>query len=445
MSSPITKTVAVDPDDAAKSAGRVSSESTSASSERTASSNPEKQLLSLFRGHQRTAKPVEETVHAFWDTQPVPKMTDTLPDAPVGPIDSSKTVDDVRPEPYPLPAPFRWVTCDIMDNKELEEIYILLNENYVEDEDNMFRFDYSKEFLRWALTVPGYNPDWHIGVRTDKGKLVAFITGIPATIAVYGTPVSMVEINFLCVHKKLRSKRLAPVLIKEVTRRVNRAGFWQAVYTAGINLTKPVSECVYYHRALNLKKLVEVNFTALRPRATMSIAQRLYRLPDKLEISNMRVMEKKDVPEVFNLLSKELADNTALYPIFTKEDIEHILLPRENVVVSYVRELDGKVTDFFSFYILPSSVIGHAKHKTLQAAYSYYYVAQTVSTTDLTNAALIVAREAGMDVFNALDLHNNREFIKDLKFGRGDGSLRYYLYNYLCPAMPSSKVGLVML
>jgi hypothetical protein len=31
----------------------------------------------------------------------------------------------------------------------------------------------------------------------------------------------MVEINFLCVHKRLRSKRLAPVLIKEITRRVN--------------------------------------------------------------------------------------------------------------------------------------------------------------------------------------------------------------------------------
>jgi hypothetical protein len=33
--------------------------------------------------------------------------------------------------------------------------------------------------------------------------------------------IKAVEINFLCVHKKLRSKRLAPVLIKEVTRRVN--------------------------------------------------------------------------------------------------------------------------------------------------------------------------------------------------------------------------------
>ena len=32
---------------------------------------------------------------------------------------------------------------------QLDELYTLLNENYVEDDDNMFRFDYSREFLRW--------------------------------------------------------------------------------------------------------------------------------------------------------------------------------------------------------------------------------------------------------------------------------------------------------
>ena len=53
----------------------------------------------------------------------------------------------------------------------------------------------------------------------------------------------MVEINFLCVHKKLRSKRVAPVLIKEITRRVNREGIFQAVYTAGVLLPKPISVC----------------------------------------------------------------------------------------------------------------------------------------------------------------------------------------------------------
>lgn len=50
----------------------------------------------------------------------------------------------------------------------------------------------------------------------------------------------MTEINFLCVHKKLRSNRLAPVLIKEITRRVNIRNMWQAVYTAGIVIPTPV-------------------------------------------------------------------------------------------------------------------------------------------------------------------------------------------------------------
>jgi glycylpeptide N-tetradecanoyltransferase len=53
----------------------------------------------------------------------------------------------------------------------------------------------------------------------------------------------MVEINFLCAHKKLRSKRLAPVLIKEITRRVNLTGIFQAAYTAGVALPTPIGKC----------------------------------------------------------------------------------------------------------------------------------------------------------------------------------------------------------
>ena len=45
--------------------------------------------------------------------------------------------------------------CGVSISFQLKELYILLNENYVEDDDNMFRFDYSPEFLRWALQPPG--------------------------------------------------------------------------------------------------------------------------------------------------------------------------------------------------------------------------------------------------------------------------------------------------
>ena len=43
---------------------------------------------------------------------------------------------------------------------------------------------------------------------------MAFITGVPARLRVRQAALATVEINFLCVHKKLRQKRLAPVLIK---------------------------------------------------------------------------------------------------------------------------------------------------------------------------------------------------------------------------------------
>ena len=66
----------------------------------------------------------------------------------------------------------------------------------------------------------------------------------------------VVEINFLCVHKKLREKRVAPVLIREITRRVNLKGIFQAVYTAGVVLPKPVATCRYVYILFQSELLV---------------------------------------------------------------------------------------------------------------------------------------------------------------------------------------------
>ena len=59
-------------------------------------------------------------------------------------------------------------------------MYNLLKENYVEDSESTFRFEYSIEFLRWALLVPEYVKEWHVGVRSSSNKkLLGFISGIP--------------------------------------------------------------------------------------------------------------------------------------------------------------------------------------------------------------------------------------------------------------------------
>ena len=53
--------------------------------------------------------------------------------------------------------------------------------------------------------------------------------------------------------------------------------------------------------------------------------------------------------------------------------------------------------------------------------------------------------QRGFDVFNALDLMENKEFLEKLKFGIGDGNLQYYLYNWKCPFMEPEKVSNIAL
>lgn len=386
----------------------------------------------------------KKKLYEFWDSQPVPKLNEVIGPDTNESVEGDKT--DIRKEPYTLPNGFVWDTLDLNNEKELTELYVLLNENYVEDDDNMFRFDYSSQFLMWALQPPGWKATWHCGVRVaGNKKLVGFISAVPAHLKVYKKDVNMVEINFLCVHKKLRSKRVAPVLIREITRRVNMEGIFQACYTAGIVLPKPVGTCRYWHRSLNPRKLIEVRFSHLRKNMTMQRTMKFYKLPEQTACSSIRPMCQADVPSGHRLLVEHLRTYD-LSPIFSQEEFSHWFMPQNGVISSYVitDEVTGDVTDFVSYYTLPSTVVDHPKYKSLKAAYLFYMVATKADLTSLMNDALILARNDDFDVFNALNLMQNQKFLEELKFGIGDGNLNYYLYNWKCPSLEPSQIGLVL-
>ena len=132
----------------------------------------------------------------------------------MGPLEEDK--EEVRDDPYSLPSNFMWDEICLDDEEQVNisytttlsliilpslslslppslppflpqmaELYQLLYENYVEDDDNMFRFNYSKEFLLWALRPPGWKPLWYTGVRVASSrKLVGFISAVPALMRI---------------------------------------------------------------------------------------------------------------------------------------------------------------------------------------------------------------------------------------------------------------------
>lgn len=385
--------------------------------------------------------------YKFWKTQPVPAIDETIEQE--GPIHGQKTPDDIPNEPYQLIPEFEWCTMDLDVTSQLDEVYQLLYENYVEDQDETFRFKYSHEFFRWALQPPGWRKEWHIGVRVKAtGKLVAFISGIASNLKLIKsqTDLKSVDINFLCVHKKLRKKRLTPVLVKEVTRRVNKADIWHALYTGGAILPKPVSTCRYAHRPINWDKLYEVGFSHLPANQTKAKMIAHYALPPTITTKGFRPMEQKDIDQVYELFVS-FHNRFELVQTYDKEELNHWLLAnndngeQSNVVKSYVVEDEkGHVTDFMSYFLLPFTVLNNKDHDELGIAYLFYYGSESGLGDDeegyktrlkgLMQDLLVTAKKYNVDVFNCLTTQDNPYFIKDCKFGLGDGLLNYYLFNY---------------
>lgn len=124
------------------------------------------------RLEKAAAKENTEKDFKFWNTQPVLGINDTF-EGECGPIEKCVDVSTVKQEPYNMPKGFEWCSLDMTDPAIILEVYNLLSENYVEDDGCLFRFDYSVDFLQWALTPPGFLKDWHVGVRNSATGTVS--------------------------------------------------------------------------------------------------------------------------------------------------------------------------------------------------------------------------------------------------------------------------------
>lgn len=257
----------------------------------------------------------------------------------------------------------------------------------------------------------------------------------------------------------------------------------------------------YYHRALNTKKLVETGFSGVPRNTTLARLILKNRVGDKTSIPGLREVQHKDLRQVGELLKAYLA-RFDMAPVMDDEEVDHMFWSGRGsgqtdpqtgrrdgqVTWTYVVEVrrgrdrstlyvwgkygclrlivllscsqnkdpeSGRITDFFSLYVLPSTAIQMEPQQTINAAYLSYYATNQcpacrlllphgdsqgtsqVITWDrespedrkalkarlnlLIGDALVIANQAKFDVCNALTLQDNNLFLEDQKFGAGDG------------------------
>ena len=200
-------------------------------------------------------------------------------------------------------------------------------------------------------------------------------------------------------------KRLAPVLIREVTRRIALQGVYQAaVYTAATPLPGMVSSTRYLNRPLRPDRLPLLARHGYLPRGIPS-NPRFYQLPRRPN-PGFRPMAEEDVPGALEALRAHLA-SPALAPELAEADLRHW----HRGIHCFVRESVGRITGFASFLSLEGP-------DGLRIALEFY------GTGCCDEDVLTAARDTGHDVYTCLERGRPRP-----RFGPG-GPLHYYLYNY---------------
>ena len=325
-------------------------------------------------------------MHQFWDKQ---SWATGL---------SSKRVNKTKQQK--LPDNFEWST------HSLETICKFLEENYVSDED--FKMRYTLETLKWSIEVPGCQ---NICIDDKNTKeLIGLICLSPLTLKLNDKEVRAVQVNFLCVHRDYRSKKLVEYLITEAKRVSESKNRNQSIATIHNSVPGSILKSSYWHRLINVDKVIKIGFHKTNRPNT--------KIFDVRGRSFFRKMTPRDIPKVTQIL-KEHFKNFKIAPVVNDSWVRHWLVPRDGVVYSY---LNDETDEFFSFYSVPYDKIDNSG--SINQAYLFYM------TGDNFNDAFLIAKNEGFDVFNTLDVVHDEEILKKHRFLKGSGYVNYHIFDW---------------
>ncbi len=356
------------------------------------------------------------------------------------------------------PSNFIWKDIHVDKTDERKELVTFLDKYYVRDEDDEFSLYYTDAFLKWHLCGPSYDPELYVSLfDLDKNIIVGFISGKKTMIEVNKVINKVIEINFLCIHSDYREQRMTPILLKEITRRAKNKGYDKAIYTGGKLLNKPIAHVQMWHRPLHLQPLISTDFISVSANTNIPDVEKYlsFSTNSKCDLPanvTFRPICESDLVETYKLFMNHYCKYSCR-PIYNFAEFKHIFFNNDNVTCYVIVKTqdDGNtiISDMISYYILRSRVLkNNQDYQILTKACLYHYVhtGQSVELESLIENMMIVAKNAGLMVFNAITvMDNDYNILKSLKFNPGTGKLYYYLHNWDIDMINCGQIATILM
>lgn len=335
-------------------------------------------------------------------------------------------------EPIRLPTGFEWVAFSKDDDADMARVSAFLNAHYGTSEDGKFSSETDPSFVSWSFRREDQPGDWIVGVRVvETDAIVAAVCAWPWKIRVDEEEHASAQIGFLCVHPILRNKRLAPVLIREITRRVVARGCVRAVYTGHDDLPGRVTTMRKHVRVLRADPLVQSGFWPLRPPMTPPRLQRLNKLPDRATIGDMVEPAETDVDAIVRFLNERWSAYRVA-PVATHAWVRHVFARADSPIRCRIRKgADGTVTDLWSYYPKRTKVTDpNSPVRAFDGAEGFYAFATSVDPVDLFRDAMTCAKAEGCALWVDTDAMHSKGVRDALRMEPNPTTLHLFLYNW---------------
>lgn len=372
----------------------------------------------------------------FWYTQPVPHLGEII--GKEGMIASNISINNILPENL------KFLSFDNTKNDHIIALYNFYNNYFYEEKNNKLKQHLSYEYLKWFLNFSYIINDLIIIIISDH-KIIGCVMGVPESIQLSKSSLSVINARFLCVHSKMRSKYISALLINELAKRSLNLGYNVGIFSSNKCIPNPFTSIKTYYRPLNTSKLLEIGFISLDKSKYNSSELdmiKYYNLPSEIPEKKLKKLKKENIEEACVLLNTYL-ERYSLHKKFDLEEFKYEFYNNDIVQSFVLFGDDNNIVDFVSYKKTKSKIMKQKKTEYINIAHLYYYTSFDETSFRLIKYMMIDARNENMDMFMAMDVMENACVLEELFF-TFDTNVNYYLWNWKSKHLNASQIGYII-
>lgn len=338
----------------------------------------------------------------------------------------------------------------------LSQICNFIN-NYYND-DNEYKFLYPMDTIRYFQT------NSMILTFYSKDKMIGLIIGKKSSLYIENILFNTVEANFLTLHPKIRNKNLTPLVISLLVKElIKNYSISVAHYTINNPIQAPYySLKYYYHRMINIPKLLSNNFLP-NTNIQLNELEQIYNNFDNNYLPKQQIIYINKKYKHYNntILSKFIKFSNLIeliykninnyssntYTIYQYKTLEEItqLFDSDSfyhfIFIEQIGTFNYKIKNYICVNTLETQII-LSKNSYING---YIYMGFYLDSIDhcIEKLSEFVFEHKLFDVITWSDFFNITNSC--VKFVKGTGFLKYYLYNIQITTISNQFNGLVTL